>query len=353
MNKFIKFFLAFILIIPGLLIAQTNNIKSIESVPVANFSAIDTAVCSPAILIESFTDLSTNSPTKWKWYFPGATPDTSTLKNPTNILYSGSGCYNVTLVASNSSGSDSVTKNNFICIYPPPVITITNNRICSGSTDSAIATVSNGYHWSNGSSIDSIIVRPPSSITYTLQATNGICSFDTTITIIVDTMPNVRFTGDTSICAGDTATIHVSGGKGIVSYIWSTGSTADSIFLDTTVTGLYHYYVTVAKGACIKDSVMIGIDVQTCTGIENYSDPVGIDIFPIPVNKELSIIMDNPLKQDGILEVDDLTGRQIQKEILKANQTRLVLDVSSLASAVYFLKIQTEGGIVVKKFVKD
>nr|MBK9650650.1 hypothetical protein [Bacteroidota bacterium] len=50
---------------------------------VANLSASDTTVCEKLCI--GFFDISQNYPTSWQWTFNGASPSTSTLKNPQNI----------------------------------------------------------------------------------------------------------------------------------------------------------------------------------------------------------------------------------------------------------------------------
>lgn len=64
----------------------------------------------------SFQDLSTNLPTTWEWIFPGANTINSTLQNPTNINYSNIGSYDVTLISTNSFGSDTLTLIDYIHI---------------------------------------------------------------------------------------------------------------------------------------------------------------------------------------------------------------------------------------------
>ena len=61
----------------------------------------------------TFTDQSTNSPTSWSWSFPGGTPSTSTEKNPI-VTYPTIGTYDVSLTVSNTAGSDTITKSNYI-----------------------------------------------------------------------------------------------------------------------------------------------------------------------------------------------------------------------------------------------
>jgi PKD repeat protein len=88
-----------------------------QSPPVAGFSADVTEGCAP--LTVHFTDESTNSPTSWLWTFPGGTPGSSTMQNPT-VTYNTEGTYNVTLVATNGAGSDSHTENSYINITDVP-----------------------------------------------------------------------------------------------------------------------------------------------------------------------------------------------------------------------------------------
>ena len=99
---------------------------SSPAIPIADFSASDTAIYSGSCI--SFADHSINAPANWKWAFNGATPATSALKNPSGICYNNVGNYSVTLVASNASGSDSITKTNYVHVSlntNPPAVNFT------------------------------------------------------------------------------------------------------------------------------------------------------------------------------------------------------------------------------------
>lgn len=93
--------------------------------PVANLSANDTVLCINDCV--DFTDLSTNLPTSWTWYFNGANPSSSTVQHPTNICYNSVGSFDVALVVSNIHGTDSIYFPNYLvvdsCVAPvPPVV---------------------------------------------------------------------------------------------------------------------------------------------------------------------------------------------------------------------------------------
>ena len=66
-----------------------------------------------------FTNLSQNA-TSFLWSFPGGNPSVSTDVNPSGICYSLPGQYNVTLIATNSHGSDTLMLPNYITVYPFP-----------------------------------------------------------------------------------------------------------------------------------------------------------------------------------------------------------------------------------------
>ena len=109
------------------------------SLPDALFSG-NTTVC-PGTCI-GFTNLSANA-TSYQWNFPGGLPASSTDVNPNNICYTNPGSYDVQLIASNANGSDTLTLQNYITVYPqPPAQSITQ----SGDTLFAI-TGSSDYQW--------------------------------------------------------------------------------------------------------------------------------------------------------------------------------------------------------------
>jgi PKD repeat protein len=84
----------------------TINVNS--NPPTAQFTVNDTLSCSGVF---SFTDLSQNVPTTWRWSFGDG--NISVLQNPTHTYFS-PGTYTVKLVATNASGADSITKTNYV-----------------------------------------------------------------------------------------------------------------------------------------------------------------------------------------------------------------------------------------------
>lgn len=94
-------------------IASFNLGTAVVTTPVANFSASPLSVTTGQQV--SFTDQSSNNPTSWSWVFTGGTPSTSSAKNPV-VTYATAGTYSVSLTATNSAGSNTITKPNYITV---------------------------------------------------------------------------------------------------------------------------------------------------------------------------------------------------------------------------------------------
>ena len=102
--------------------------------PVAEFSASPTSITAGQSV--NFSDLSTNGPTAWLWTFNGAATATSSVQDPTGIIYNTPGCYQVSLLVSNLGGSDTETKTCYINVAATPYCTGTTTLTSStGSFD--------------------------------------------------------------------------------------------------------------------------------------------------------------------------------------------------------------------------
>ncbi len=105
--------------------------------PEADFNASQTLICQGSCI--SFTDLTTNNPTLWSWTFTGATPSTSNTQNPSSICYNTPGLYTVTLSATNSVCTSTITKTNYIEVLPNPnADLISTNITCNGENNGTI-----------------------------------------------------------------------------------------------------------------------------------------------------------------------------------------------------------------------
>jgi len=239
-----------------------SNCNCVPPLPIANFTASDTMICEDSCI--NFTDLSTGTPTSWQWSFPGAIPSTATSQNPTNICYDTAGTYDVTLIAANTNGSDTLTKILYIVVYPSPTVDLGNDTaICAG--DSLILDAGNpgfNYNWSTGDTIQTISVDTSGIYWVTVSDTSGTCQdIDSIILTVIDSIVAV-ITPDTGICEGDNIQLNASGG---VNYVWSpsTGLSNTSIANPIANPILTTTYQVIVSGCGIPDTAQVTITVTS------------------------------------------------------------------------------------------
>jgi len=97
------------------------------NLPYAQFSCSTSQVCSGENVQFINQSIAADSV---HWIFNGATPNSSNQPNPT-VIYNNGGTYDVTLIAYNANGSDTLTQSNYITIWQSPIIQIQPNVIGS------------------------------------------------------------------------------------------------------------------------------------------------------------------------------------------------------------------------------
>lgn len=201
-----------------------DNVVISDSLPAANFST-NTPVVYQFDNV-SFSDLSSPNITSHWWKFTGATPDTSTLQNPSGIIYRYTGNFPVKLTVANAFGRDSVTKYNFIMVKSIVDAGVDKNIVCFGSTQLNASMHNNigstllHFRWSpsyglSDTTIINPIASPSVSTTYIISAIDT--NFIATDTVVVNVVPlSVSAGSDVSINCQDSTllnatTNHVTG----------------------------------------------------------------------------------------------------------------------------------------------
>ena len=228
--------------------------------PQVDFSSYDSVVC-VGDSVKFINESHFYSPSTWNWTFAGGTPATSTLDSPTVVYYT-PGTYLVKLVASNNNGSDSMVKISYITVKPRPTVTFSGtDTICQGDSTTINASGGTGYLWNTGDSTGTITVKPSSDSTFSVSVSNGGCTTDTSIRVIVNPLPIANTSGDTTICPGVTVPLNASGGT---SYAWSPSSglsASNSPNPTATPSVTTTYTVMVSNGICAsEDSVTVSVN---------------------------------------------------------------------------------------------
>jgi gliding motility-associated-like protein len=106
-----------------------------------------------------------------------------------------------------------------VSVNPTPTIAAfaISTVICSGQSNTLMASGAANYTWSSGQNTNSITVSPPSTITFSVYGSTSTCSSMAVVTASVAPNPLVSASGAT-VCFGGSATLNASGGD---SYLWT------------------------------------------------------------------------------------------------------------------------------------
>jgi hypothetical protein len=147
----------------------------------------------------------------------------------------------------------------FIDVNPLPDLTFTATPalLCVGSQATLTVAGASSYTWDNGPNSNEFIVSPGVTTVYSVTGTSPFgCVTGGTVEVLVNSTV-LSITQDTSICAGSSATIQVSGG---VTYTWSTGQPFAMLNVTPSVTTTYIANATDANGCVISETVAVTVN---------------------------------------------------------------------------------------------
>lgn len=191
-------------------------------------------------------------------------PDTLTATGGVSYLWStGDSSASVYLTPSASAYYSVVVTDSSGCIGTDsvyvevmPELTATDTAdICMGDTAWLVASGGGTYNWSTNDTTDSVQVSPSSSELYWVTITNGTCSNTAWCYVNVHSFP----TADAGMnhyksCPGIPDTLTASGGY---TYLWSTGDSTATIFVNPEATTTYYVSVSNPYGCISTDSVSV------------------------------------------------------------------------------------------------
>jgi PKD repeat protein len=146
-------------------------------------------------------------------------------------------------------------------IINKPIIAINDTSICQNSATLIDTHLGNNYNfiWSTGETTSSITISTAGIYSVTVTDTLG-CSLSKTINVFADMFPLTATLGpNTSKCIGDYIYL-LNGLSPNLDYLWSDGSTNDSLLIIGANT--YSLIVTNANGCIAYDTIIVSISGQ-------------------------------------------------------------------------------------------
>jgi len=324
--------------------------------PVAQFSATPTTVNSGGTV--SFTDLSTGSPTSWAWTISGSgwsyTGGTSASSQNPQLIFNTVGQYTVTLVASNSMGSDNEVKTNYITVTQQSGPCAGSSAACDEYINNVLLnTINNTSNCSAGGfgnySAMSTTLAKGSPYTVTVSpAINGApgAYTDDEIAVWIDYNNDLDFAD-----AGERiAYVLVAAG-------WN--NVFNFVVPATATTALVNMRVRISYSV---DGAIVPCGQSTYGEVEDYKVNIvassgleennldGLSIFPNPTNDFITIDLSavNAIVKE--IKLVDLTGKTLLTSTIINNSSKI--DLHTLSAGVYHVIVNTNLGSVTRKIIK-
>jgi len=186
---------------------------------------------------------------------------------------------NYTVQVSNVNGCQSaVSVETVVTVHALPAVpTVTAGgptSFCSGGNVSLSSSVGSSYLWSNGATLQNIIVNSSDNYTVQVSDANG-CQSAASIGIIVTvnalpTAPSITAGGPTTFCSG--GSVNLSSSPGTI-YLWSNGETTPDI--NVNLSASYSVQITDANGcqSSASDATTVTVNTLPFTPIITVAGP--------------------------------------------------------------------------------
>lgn len=283
---------------------------------------------------------------------PGTFLSNSTLPNPV-LSPSHPGTYSVTVTDNNGATATDAVVIQYSAV--PSASVSDDATICPGASTQISAAGGQSYTWTpatglNDPNIFNPTASPAATTTYTVEVSNGSCSDFGSVTVSVnESAPAASFTfikNNFNVAFVNNTT---NGGT----YFWDFGDGQTS-----TQTSPNHQYTQqqvftvtmIATNACGLKDTTTGI-VDMSVGIAALAGDDVLSVYPNPGNGMYQISFKNPGTASMDIEVVTLHGESIYKENAAVHTEVFSLDLFNQPKGIYFLKVQQQDLLVVKKVV--
>ncbi len=299
----------------------------------------DTTICFGEIL--SVNSISNNSYDNYTWSIDGNAYISSSVDSvvlPSSILSPGNHTLKLeTQGGNNASGCDNTQEITITVVDIHIAGSIADTSCCFNNPITFDAGDATAYHWTDFSGAQVSVSQyytPLASGTYSFTAQNQFCeSGDTFEVTIIPSPPAFKLGNDTTIANNESITLSMP--SGYSDYIWSNGSTNNTLVIDNsfnwinTITGSI-----IDTGSCTStDTIMVYIGN---VGINN-SNKDNIKIYPNPIDDVLNIKL-LELNSKAKLELYNANGKLVRTAEFSTKEYTLN-GLSSLAAGNYFMKI--------------
>ena len=211
---------------------------------------------------------------------------------------------------------------------------------CEGATIPALATTStNGVTgtWSPA-------INNTATTTYTFTPGAGQCANTATTTITINDPVTPAFTAIPDLCQNDAAPALPATSNNGIPGTWAPAT------ISTSTVGTSTYTFTPTAGQC-ADVTTLTVTVEDCLGLDEsvFSD---LTVFPNPATSEVTVSFTTESAVELTVVTND--GKLFTTRLVEAGTgVSEKIDLNAAAKGVYFIRLATANGTVVRKIVKQ
>lgn len=274
-----------------------------------------------------------------------------------NYTFADTGQFRITLVVSDSSGTDSAIAD-FLVPSLPTTDPMISGETCEDFQDGSISLMPSGgippysFQWSTGDTTETIGNLAPGEYSVTITDSIGCQSMDTMVVENVGAVvADFTFQNEYLSLSIDITDKSINA----VSWFWSFGDLGTD-----TVQNPSHVYMFPG----LYDVVLIATSLWGCKdtftvrhinpGRSNIADDIlqSLSILPNPATSQISLDLTSWLGREVDIQLIDLTGRTVLDKHLQADN-KITLDISQLATGIYSVLVEIEGKYLVGRLKKE
>ncbi len=226
-------------------------------------------------------------------------------------------------------------------------LSVSSNTICSGSSATISASGGISYSINPGNyTTSSAVVSPTYNTNYTITAYNGTCYKTAYQLVSVEQPFGVTATAsELYVCPGQTLMLY---GSGASTYTFYPGGLVGSVVMvSPTVTTTYTMMASSANNCPRDTTILITTIFCDMTGLTEGGTVSAARVYPVPASGNLMVEYENGFTE---LELTNAEGKTVFSYKTKdGNEKSLSVPLLEINPGIYFLKLKTEGAMLIRK----